>query len=431
MNQLNAFHARIADQYEAFPFPYFEVIEAEDPSGELSLSLNLDLRLPKDRWFTKPRIWVAGASTRAAVQIALQHRSAEVIGSDLSRTSIALQSKVAEQLGLKNLEIRRQDLTKAGYANEFDYVSCVGVIMILDSPEAGLQAIARALRKKSGVAEIMLYGRIARADAMRSQEILRTVAPKVKARERMELASRLFGSLRVGRLGEEHPLVKMGRDLGTSDKFRLNDLADVITHPYERAYDVDETYALMESARLRIRHWKNPALTRPERYVTSERLAARMRDLDERQRMQLAYLLGYPLLEFFVDRAGDRLDVVPIEEQPILDFRLRPLTHYLRHRFDGDRLVSTRKLPRLKKHPNGFKVSGLERRPGVSAYAADRVVPPVAARLLALADGRRTAGDILVKLGREEGFVREEKAGVERLLRALLLPHSRLFSLIP
>jgi SAM-dependent methyltransferase len=427
--KLSQVHARIQDQYESYPFPYFEVLEAEDAQGELGLSLGLDLRLPRAAWKQRPRIWVAGCSTRAAVQIAVQHRHAEVVASDLSKTSLELQRKVADDLGLTNIEFRREDLTRAGYTAEFDYVSCVGVIMILDHPEAGLAALRRAL-KPGGMAEIMLYATIHRAEAMRCQEILRTIDPQMSARDRMALALRLFSALRQARLGKSHGLVRVARELVSADLFRINDLADFVTHPYERAYDVDGVYDLMKAARLRIRHFKNPALWNPERYVQSKTLGPRIRALAPQERQQLAFLLGTPLLEFFVDDAERPAPVVEPSDQPIDDLRVRPLLTYVKHRFKGRRYLGARQLSRVRRTKRGILVHGCERRPGVSGYLLLRALPPAALGLLDLADGKRTVGEIVTRFAKREGLSGSERPALRALMVELMVPHSRLLAVV-
>ena len=142
----DAIVAAVREQYERYPFPPVYSLEQEDAARDLRESFNLDLGLSA-REALKPgaRIWVPGCGTRWAVMLALQFRDAQVLASDLSDASLAFQSALARSLGVHNLEFRREDLLTAGYEQQFDLVSCAGVLHHLPDPAAGFAAVARAL----------------------------------------------------------------------------------------------------------------------------------------------------------------------------------------------------------------------------------------------------------------------------------------------
>ncbi len=143
--------------YEKFNYPW-------SPSSFLSINdnslikiLNQDIgdfthkRIPENI-----RIWVAGCGTNQALITALKFPSAQVLGTDISTTSLGICRENAEQIGLKNLKLEEKSLNDIDYKEEFDYIICTGVIHHNADPENTLSKISEAL-KKDGILELMVY----------------------------------------------------------------------------------------------------------------------------------------------------------------------------------------------------------------------------------------------------------------------------------
>lgn len=146
--------------YGRFPYPWlpgkFDYLE--DPDFE-TLMINQSLGywdqsvIPENA-----RIWVAGCGTNQAVITALKFPKASVTGSDVSEKSLALGRESAKQLGISNLELKRESINQVTYRKEFDYVICTGVIHHNADPSATLEKLATAL-KEDGIMELMVYNR--------------------------------------------------------------------------------------------------------------------------------------------------------------------------------------------------------------------------------------------------------------------------------
>jgi 2-polyprenyl-3-methyl-5-hydroxy-6-metoxy-1,4-benzoquinol methylase len=104
------------------------------------------------------RIWVAGCGTNQAIITALRFPGAAVVGSDLSKASLAMCEANAKQVGAQNLVVRRESLNDVTYEQEFDYVICTGVIHHNADPSKPLLRLAAAL-KPGGLMELMVYNR--------------------------------------------------------------------------------------------------------------------------------------------------------------------------------------------------------------------------------------------------------------------------------
>jgi 2-polyprenyl-3-methyl-5-hydroxy-6-metoxy-1,4-benzoquinol methylase len=118
------------------------------------------------------RVWVAGCGTNQAVITALMFPDARVVGTDVSAGSLEVAERSAAQLGVGNLELRNESIHQAGYAGEFDYVICTGVIHHTADPGAALASLAAALRP-AGVMQLMVYNRYHRGMATAFQKAVR------------------------------------------------------------------------------------------------------------------------------------------------------------------------------------------------------------------------------------------------------------------
>src|ERR1700726_1425512 len=120
------------------------------------------------------RIWVAGCGTNQAVYTALRFPQAEILGSDLSRSSLEIARTNAEKLGINNLTLREESLNFVEYREQFDYVICTGVIHHNADPSIPLRRLAQALSPR-GVIEIMVYNLFHRLQATSLQKAVRTL----------------------------------------------------------------------------------------------------------------------------------------------------------------------------------------------------------------------------------------------------------------
>lgn len=144
--------------YGRFNFPWNPSMLAKYHDQELWVkTLNQELgyfdhtRVPE-----KPKIWVAGCGTNQAVITALKYPQSQVLGTDLSKQSLAAARSLAEQLNVTNVTLEERSLNEVEYDQEFDLVLCTGVIHHNFDPSSPLRSLYRAL-KKNGVLELFVY----------------------------------------------------------------------------------------------------------------------------------------------------------------------------------------------------------------------------------------------------------------------------------
>jgi SAM-dependent methyltransferase len=179
-----------------------------------------------------PRVWVAGCGTNQAVVTALKFPEAQVVGSDLSSQSLDRAAETARQLGLQNLELRRESINEAPYSSEFDMVISTGVIHHNAKPKAALRRLAAAM-KPGGVLELMVYNKFHRILTAAFQGALRILAgteARPSWQDEMNLARLLAASFRRGNL--------MSAFLSQNAQAPDTLFADSLLQPIEHSYTI-------------------------------------------------------------------------------------------------------------------------------------------------------------------------------------------------
>jgi SAM-dependent methyltransferase len=181
---------------------------------------------------------------------------AQVIGIDVSATSIKESEKLKRKHRIENLELRQLPLERATeLGRSFEHVSCTGVLHHLPNPDAGLLAL-RDVLAPDGAMHLMVYAPYGRAGVYLLQDYCRRLAIGTSATEVRELAA----SLRA--LPPDHPLVPL---LRSAPDFRDEaGLADALLHPQDRAYSVPQFLEFIDAAGLEFGRWVRQAAYLPQ-----------------------------------------------------------------------------------------------------------------------------------------------------------------------
>src|SRR5215468_1179765 len=259
----------VRKQYEAYSYP--PPIEDAEQFLKQWGPLTCDPKFarfqlwPEGRPRQGLRVLCAGCGSSQAALIALNNPDCSVLGIDLSEASLAHTRRLADRHSLANLELRQMSLLDVGELNRsFDLIACTGVLHHLPDPDAGLKALAGVL-DPSGSMAIMLYGKAGRAGVYLVQDILRRLGAGQNA-EGLRMARELLKFV-----PSHHYLIS------TTGKLP-NDLADdagivdMLLHPQDRAYSVDEIMELVAAAELIFFGWNDNALYCADRYLSGEML---------------------------------------------------------------------------------------------------------------------------------------------------------------
>lgn len=390
----DATDARLAAQYEAFPYPQ------RDPREEAKrLVVGSPSHLREvDHWIfgaRRPaslpmRALVAGGGTGDGTIMLAQHlawagRPGEVTWLDRSAAARRIVEARAAARRLDNIrcvEGSILDLAGSGLG-PFDYIDCCGVLHHLPDPAAGLRALVSVLAPGGGLG-LMVYAPHGRTGVYMLQDALRLLAPpEDPPAARVDMARRLWRHLPETAWLKRNPWLTdhlSGGDAG---------LYDLLLNPRDVAFTVPALHALLTGAGLRVACWVEPIRYDPDLFLTDPRLKARAAQLPPIERAALAEAaagnMGIHIV--YCVRAGDPEPVRPWEELDAVPV-LREL--------DGPTVAKG--LPRDGALPVTF--DGLR---------AALPLPRLAGAILARIDGRRSFGAIADELA-ASGVSREQFA---------------------
>jgi SAM-dependent methyltransferase len=171
---IDALNAKFYSRFQ-YPWPPVFIRKLADPGFESEMISQSIGAWAIDVLPTRPRIWVAGCGTNQAVLTAVRFPAGQVLGTDVSPESLAASGRLAQQLGVTNLELRAESINDGAHDSEFDHVICTGVIHHNADPQKTLKIISRAL-KPDGLLELMVYNRYHSIEATAIQNAVRILA---------------------------------------------------------------------------------------------------------------------------------------------------------------------------------------------------------------------------------------------------------------
>lgn len=241
----------VARQYEAYAYPEpFSDLEAQIAAGYQQLgdpSRYGPLIWPEGRPRDKLRILCAGCGTVQAAYFAFTNRDCEVVGVDLSSSSLAHERFLQEKHGLSNLRLYQGDLREVGrLGQQFDYIVCSGVLHHMADPDEGLRALSAVL-DPAGAMLLMVYGATTRIGVYLLQDALRRLkVPQTP--EGVALARRLVGQL------PSHHYARWYMS-GAEELKHDTAFVDTFLHPQDRAYTVPQLLDMLKQGGVKLHSW--------------------------------------------------------------------------------------------------------------------------------------------------------------------------------
>lgn len=196
-------------------------------------------------------ILVAGCGTWQSAKYALCHPNSNVIGIDVSTTSLRETEKLKEKYKLDNLHTEQlaiEDVIELG--KSFDLVVCTGVLHHLADPDAGLQALASVLNAE-GALQLMVYAPYGRAGIYMLQDYCRRLGIGTTTKDIDDLCKV------IKELPPQHPLVSILQN--SRDSQNADALADALLNPRDRSYSVPELFAFLRNNGLAFGRWYRQA----------------------------------------------------------------------------------------------------------------------------------------------------------------------------
>ena len=379
----DATDARLAAQYEAYPYPQRD---AKDEAKRLVVGSPSHLR-EIDWWVfgaTRPRALplralVAGGGTGdAAIMLATQMVRCDQPGTvtylDRSEAAQRIARARAAARGLDNIVWESASLLELSAAGlePFDYIDCCGVLHHLPDPAEGLAALLSVLAPGGGLG-LMVYAPHGRTGVYMVQDALRLLAPPEEPP-----AVRLDTAKRVMRHLPESNWLRFNRNF--ADHLTGGDagLYDLVLNPRDRAFDIPALFGLLHGAGLAVTALMEPLRYDPATWLPDPKLRARAAALDPVQRAALAEALTANMsthVVYCVRASEPRLAADPMDDAAVPVAREMPAAELARAiRPDGTL---------------SFLFDGL---------AVPVALPPLAGAILGQIDGVRPVGEIASRL---------------------------------
>lgn len=244
-------------------------------------------------------ILVAGCGSNQAAYYAYQNPSWNVLGIDISESSLANQNRLKEKHGLKNLRLMNSDLCSVGSLGEtYDFITSTGVLHHLQSPKEGLIELKRVLRK-DGVMNLMLYGKSLRLGVYVLQEFFKGIGLK-QTPDDLEIVK---FSLKL--LPKDHIV---NRYINRVDDLDYDaGIVDTFLHEVDQAYWVKDIFGLLQEVDLEFLSWCDPGEYALENVISqSNPLWGRLKNLSPDKAAHLHDL-------FMLDRGTHRFAIAHSE----------------------------------------------------------------------------------------------------------------------
>jgi SAM-dependent methyltransferase len=197
------------------------------------------------------RILIAGCGTSQAAKYAVRWPNSEVVGIDVSSTSVEQTKQLKTKYALANLEVLQLAVEQApDLGDNFDVVVCTGVLHHLPDPARGLRALREVLVPE-GYMHLMVYAPSGRAGIYLLQDYCRRLGIEPTSKD----ISTLMESLQF--LPHDHPLRQL---LERSPDFRKEaSIADALLNPLDQPFSVDQFMAFLEAGGLQFSRWVRQA----------------------------------------------------------------------------------------------------------------------------------------------------------------------------
>ena len=259
--------ALVKQQYTDWPYPgpidNIAVWRAMGWGHQLDLKNDHALLWPERDYNPRLSVLIAGCGTMEAAVEAYNYPEANILGIDLSPTSIEHTNQLKKQHNLKNLELKQMDLCDvASLGRKFDLIVSFGVLHHLPDPQQGLKALASVLQD-DGVIFLTLYGKYLRTGVSMLQEALRLLRVGQK-QDDVNFTRSVIQSL-----PPHHPLVPY---LQTANDLDYEaGIVDTFLHPQEAAFSVPDVLSLASSSNLVFQGWYDNLPYYPDGAMTLER----------------------------------------------------------------------------------------------------------------------------------------------------------------
>lgn len=245
--------ATVASHYENYPYPrWLDLHRSAEVSPKIGLKDFCGGNPPA--FLDQPfKVLVAGAGTgRQAVDASYRYgHLASIVAIDLSRASLAYGRRMAERLGIQNIEFIQADLHNLdAFSDPFHIIECIGVMHHTPDVFAAWSSLVSKL-SRDGMMAVGLYSAISRTNiatlrsmpgapgASAPDQVARSYRASLMKPDAPEAAKRLWRS---------------------EDFYSLNEFRDLVLHPNEIQLTLPDIERFLQTHQLTFCGFLQPSL---------------------------------------------------------------------------------------------------------------------------------------------------------------------------
>ena len=234
---------KVRNQYEEYPYPRWRYTYSNTPTNFLNI-VNGHIKPNKiqiNHKFNNPNVLIAGCGTGNHICQAANYLNANILGVDLSLSSLAYAKRKVEELGLKNIDFLHADILQLkDLKKKFDVIESIGVLHHMHDPLQGLKILVDLL-EPNGFLLIGLYSEKARQDVIKAKDF----AKKNKFKNS-------FSGIRSFRkaIFKERNNLELKRLTTGRDFYSMSSVKDLIFHAQEHRFTLPKIFKILENLNL-------------------------------------------------------------------------------------------------------------------------------------------------------------------------------------
>ena len=243
---------KVRNQYEENPFPRWRHLYTNDRKNFLIAFQNQikpnKINVEPNNKFRKPNVLIAGCGTGRHLLIADNYLDANILGVDLSLSSLAYAKRKIEEKGLKNIEFLQSDiLNLKNLKRKFDIIESIGVLHHMKDPLKGLKVLLDLL-EPYGFMKLGLYSKIARQHITYARKFASEKNFKGNIEDIRKCRCEIFNAKNDNLLKK----VSLGKDFYTASSVR-----DLIFNEQEHCFGIPEISKILYKFKLEFLGFSN------------------------------------------------------------------------------------------------------------------------------------------------------------------------------
>ena len=243
---------KVRNQYEENPYPRWRHLYTNDRKNFLIGFQNQikpnKIDVEPNNKFRKPNVLIAGCGTGRHLLIADNYLDANILGVDLSLSSLAYAKRKIEEKGLKNIEFLQSDiLNLKNLKRKFDIIESIGVLHHMKDPLKGLKVLLDLL-KPHGLMKLGLYSKIARQHITYARKFASEKNFKGNIEDIRKCRCEIFNAKNDKLLKK----VSLGKDFYTVSSVR-----DLIFNEQEHCFSIPEISKILNKFKLEFLGFSN------------------------------------------------------------------------------------------------------------------------------------------------------------------------------